>query len=204
MVGGATLRALLTAPDVETITALGRRPSGLSAPNLNEIQIGDFGDRDTLMPHLDGIDTVFHCLATYSNKVSRDEYRKITVDWLETLLRATEQAAPEAQFALFSAAGARPDGGGFTFSLRTKGAAENRLFESTLPRKFAFRPAAIAPSVRKAHPSLGDRMASVLVSLVPASGITSDNLARAMLTIMQSDARNSAVVENSEIRAAIR
>ena len=203
MVGGAVLRALLDADDATRITVLGRRATGRDSPKLTEIEVVDFGACDALVPHLAGVDTVFHCLATYSQQVSREDYRKITVDWLDAMLRAVEEAAPEAQFALFSAAGARPDGGGASFALRIKGAAETRLFASTLPRKFAFRPGVIAPSVPRARPSLGDCLASFLVGLVPASGVTSDDLAQAMLNTMRRDTRPQAVLTNRDLRLMI-
>ena len=204
MVGGAVLRALLAADDVSRITSLGRRASGLSSPKLTEVEVADFGDRDRLAPHLTGVDTVIHCLATYSHQVSQEDYRKITVDWLEALLNATEKAAPEAQFALFSAAGARPDGGGGSFALRIKGEAETRLFAAPIPRKFAFRPGFIAPSVPRGRPSLGDRAAALFVGLIPASGVTANELAIAMLNTMRRDARAEAVISNRDLRLRIR
>ena len=201
MVGGAVLRALLRSDDVDHVTSLGRRPSGLLDPKLNEVEISDFGDRASVARHGVGVDTVFHCLATYSAQVSQEKYRLITVDWLDVLLRAIEDAAPSAQFGLFSAASARPDGRGLSFALRVKGEAENRLFASSLRRKFAFRPAAIVPSIPREQPQFGDHVASLLVPLFPSAGITSNDLVRAMLTTMRRDRRPSAVLENSELRA---
>lgn len=203
MVGGAVLRALIKADDVTRITSVGRRPSGHVDPKLVEIEMAGLDDAQALDPHLAGVDTVFHCLATYSSKVSRVDYRRITVDWLGNLLRATEQAAPGAHVALFSAAGARPDGGGFSFALRIKGEAENRLFESALPRKIAFRPAVIAPSVHRDRPTLGDRIATLVVPLIPASGMWSDDIAHAMLATMRRDTRTSAVLENRDMRRTL-
>ena len=149
---------------------------------------------------------MFHCLATYSSQVSRDDYRKITVDWLDALLRATEQAAPQAHFALFSAAGARPDGGGFSFALRMKGEAENRLLAAALPVKIAFRPAVIAPSRPKpprTSLSFGDSAAAFIVRSFPAAGVAADDLAQAMLRLMRAPPETSAVLENRDLRKAL-
>ncbi|MCH2094937.1 MAG: hypothetical protein MK160_07435 [Rhodobacteraceae bacterium] len=203
LVGSEVLRALLGAQDVCRVTSLGRRPSGEVHPKLTDVPVHDFGNSSELMPHLAGVDTVLRCLATYTAKVSRDQYTQITVDWLEALLRATERKAPEAHFGLFSASGARPEGGGISFALRTKGTAENRLFDAALPRVCAFRPRAIAPTVARAVPTFADRIAKGLVTLLPFTGISSRDLARAILVLMRQQGQSIAVFENSDLRSAL-
>ncbi len=203
LVGGSALRALLAAEDVGQVISLGRRPSGVDDAKLTEIAIADFADTAALSPHLDGLDTVFHCLSTYSSMVSRSEYETITLTYLQALLDAAAGGAPQATFCLFSAAGARPDGGGFSFALRTKGAAENLLFASTLPRKYAFRPGYIAPSRPRERPKLSDTLAMPVFRLVPAIGISSDDLAQAMLHAARHETRDSAVFENGEMRRMV-
>lgn len=203
MVGSATLQALLEHPSTTSVISLGRRPTGLEHPKLTEIEITNFAETAQIAPHFQGADTVFHCLATYSARVSSDDYRTLTVEWLDSVLRATEQAAPKATFCLFSASGARPDGGGMSFALRVKGEAENTLFAANLPRKFAFRPAAISPSIPRPRPLVGDWLASFLVRWLPFTGITSSDLAKAMIATAQHDTRTEAVLENSEMRALL-
>ncbi|WP_419910489.1 NAD-dependent epimerase/dehydratase family protein [Hoeflea sp.] len=200
LVGGSVLRALIAARDVHGITSLGRRPSGLADAKLREVQIDDFADVAALSEHLRDIETIFHCLATYSNTASREDYETVTLTWLDALLQAASETAPQATFCLFSAAGARPDGGGLSFALRTKGAAENLLFEAALPRKFAFRPGYIAPSRPREKPKISDAIATPIFRLIPAIGVTSDELADAMLNVARNEQRSQAVFENSELR----
>ena len=116
LVGGSVLRALLAADDVQRIVSLGRRPTGFVDTRLKEVSIGDFADTSALTPHLEGIDAVFHCLSTYSSMVTRSEYETITLTYLQALLDAAANNAPQSTFCLFSAAGARPDGGGLSFA----------------------------------------------------------------------------------------
>lgn len=145
------------------------------------------------------IDTVFHCLATYSAHVSKETYSEITLDWLEALLQACETMAPESTFCLFSAQGARPDGGGMSYALQVKGQAEKALFNSGIQRKFAFRPGYIAPSGQSRWKP-ADHLFTPLHRLLPSIGVTADELAQAMLQTASYDQRSSAVIENNEMR----
>lgn len=203
MVGSSVLAALLNEESARGIVSLGRRPSGKDHTKLSETKFSAFGDAQAIEPHLKGIDTVFHCLATYSSRVSRAEYEEITFDWLGALLAACETTAPKATFCLFSAQGARPDGGGMSFALKIKGKAENVLSASTVERKFAFRPGYIAPSGPRSSWKLADYVFKPLQRLMPSIGVTSDELARAMLETAKHDPRDSAVLENGEMRALL-
>lgn len=200
LVGGSVLRSLLAADDVQRIVSLGRRPTGFVDTKLKEVSIADFADTSALTPHLEGIDAVFHCLSTYSSMVTRSEYETITLTYLQALLDAAAKSAPQSTFCLFSAAGARPDGGGLSFALRTKGGAENLLFASTLPRKYAFRPAYIAPSHPREKPKFSDTLMTPIFRLLPAIGIISHDLAEVMLYAARHEARSEAVFENGEMR----
>ncbi len=200
MVGSAVLGALLNADDVVEVRSLGRRQTGQTHPKLTEITFDAFGTSDQWQPHLGGVDTVFHCLATYSSRVSRTEYETITVAWLRALLEAAEAETPLATFCLFSAQGARPDGGGPSFALRIKGQAETALFNASLARRFAFRPGYIAPSGPRSSWKLADHLFVPIQRLMPSIGVTADELASAMLDTARHDPRQDAVLENGEIR----
>ncbi|WP_368039865.1 NAD-dependent epimerase/dehydratase family protein [Ruegeria atlantica] len=200
MVGSSVLSALLNEDSTQEVVSLGRRPSGRDHAKLSETKFSSFGDAQAIETHLNGIDTVFNCLATYSSRVSRAEYEEITVEWLRALLSACEKVSPNATFCLFSAQGARPDGGGMSFALKIKGEAESALFASALERKFAFRPGYIAPSGPRSSWKPADYVFKPLQRLMPKIGVTSDELARAMLESPMRDPRESAVLENGEIR----
>ncbi len=200
MVGASVLGALLEAEDVTEVVSLGRRPSGRAHDKLTEVTFTDFGNAEALAPHLEGIATVFHCLATYSSRVSRDAYEEITVHWLQALLKACEESCPGATFCLFSAQGARPEGGGMSFALRTKGQAETAFFASKVARKFAFRPGYIAPMGPRNTWKLADYLFVPVHRLMPSIGVTSDELAQAMLVTARRDPRQEAVLENGEMR----
>jgi uncharacterized protein YbjT (DUF2867 family) len=191
---------LLKEDSVSRVVSLGRRSTGRQDPKLTEIEFTAFGDAGALAPHVTGIDTAFHCLATYSSRVSRESYEDITVDWLSALLVACQAASPGMTFCLFSAQGARPDGGGMSFALQMKGRAENALFASGTARTFAFRPGYIAPSGPMNTWKPADYLFKPLQRLLPSIGVTSDELAKAMLKTAINDPRQSAVLENGDMR----
>ena len=68
-----------------------------------------------------------------------------------------------------------------SFALKFKGEAESKLFASDLERKFAFRPGFIAPSGPKNTWKMVDYLFKPLQWLMPSIGVTSDELAHAML-----------------------
>ena len=203
MVGSSVLSALLETASATEVVSLGRRLSGKSHKKLTEVMFLSYGDSDAYAAHVTGIDTVFHCLATYSARVSRAEYEEITVDWFSALVRACEAHAPGVTFCLFSAQGARPDGGGMWFALKIKGKAERQLFGSGVNRKFAFRPGYIAPSEPRSRWKPSDYLFKPLHRLLPAIGVTSDELAQAMLKTAMHDPRRSAVLENGDMRSLL-
>nr|WP_302477127.1 NAD-dependent epimerase/dehydratase family protein [Ruegeria arenilitoris] len=88
MVGTSVLAALLSEKTAREVLSLGRRPSGIDHPRLIDARITAFGETQSIEPYVNGIDNVFHCLATYSTRVSRLEYEEITVDWLRAILAA--------------------------------------------------------------------------------------------------------------------
>ncbi len=203
MVGSSALAALLNEKTAREIVSLGRRPCNMNQPKLTDVRFAAFGDTQAIEAYLDGIDTVFHCLATYSARVSRTEYEEITVDWMRALLVACERSAPGVTFCLFSAQGAGSVGGGMSFALKIKGEAESKLFASDLERKFAFRPGYIAPSGPRNTWKKGDYLLKPLQRLMPSIGVTSDELAHAMLQTAMHDPRRTAVLENGELRTLL-
>ena len=122
---------------------------------------------------------------------------------LRALLVACERSAPGVTFCLFSAQGAGSVGGGMSFALKIKGEAESKLFASDLERKFAFRPGYIAPSGPRNTWKKGDYLLKPLQRLMPSIGVTSDELAHAMLQTAMHDPRRTAVLENGEMRTLL-
>jgi len=79
MVGGYALRYALDHPSVGAATAIGRKPTGLTHPKLNEVLHQDFADCSALSGALSGQDAAMFCLGVYTGAVSDAELRRITV-----------------------------------------------------------------------------------------------------------------------------
>ena len=201
LVGNAALRQALEHPGTSRVVSLGRRRTKLDSPKLIEVVVKDFMDLAPVKRHLHGVGLCLYCLAAYSNRMDRAAYERITVGYLDALIRALAAASPRATFCYFSAAGARRDGKSWLRAFNVKGQAENCLMEARFPRKYIFRPAYIHPTRPRVHPVFYDPIMKPIFRLFPAVGIESRDLARAMIETGLNDPRPEAVLENRELRA---
>ncbi len=152
LVGSQLLRLMLDtsrsgasptdAPEIESVTALVRRPLGISNPRLHEV-IVDFADAAALRAALDEArpTDVFCCLGTTIAKAgSQAAFRAVDLDAPLALARAALEAGAE-QFLAVTAVGA--DVKSSVFYNRVKGELEAGLHELSFPR-----------GVKLVHPSL--------------------------------------------------
>ena len=120
LVGSHFLHFLLSSPEYSRITALARRPSGITDPKLHE-QIVDFA----MLPDLPVADVVFCALGTTIRQAgSQAEFRKVDLEYVVRLAERT-LAAGAKQFLVVSSVGA--DAESRNFYLRTKGQVEGML-----------------------------------------------------------------------------
>jgi uncharacterized protein YbjT (DUF2867 family) len=187
MVGGEVLKACLASEEVGSVISFLRRPTGLSHRKLTEVIIDDFLDYSGMVEHFRGVDLALYCLAVYQGKVSKDQYRAITVDYTDAFAKILKKNSPEATCCLFSAAGAVSSEKSRIQFARDKGAAENRIFAQEFPSAYVFRPGYIYPVVKRKEPSftyrITRRMYPLLKAVYPAGVVTSEHLGRAMLAI---------------------
>jgi len=203
MVGGEALKACLENEKVDRVTSLVRRPSGVSHKKLTEVIVKDFLDFSGLEKHFKDVDLTLYCLAVYQGKVSNEEYRTITVDYVNYYANTLKAQSPDAVFCLFSAAGAVSSEKSRMQFARDKGAAENCVFTAGFTRAHAFRPGYIYPVEKRKEPSfmyrLTRRLYPVLKTIYANGVVTSRHLAEAMLTIGLKGGEQS-IYENPEIR----
>lgn len=207
MVGGYALRYALEHPAVGRVTAIVRRPLGISHPKLVEVVHGNFSDCRALEPRLTEQDAAIFCLGAYTGAVSDAELRAVTVDYTITFVRALQRASPGAGFSFLSGMGADPTGKSGAAFARYKGEAEKALKAAGFPFLYIFRPAYIYPVEPRKEPNFGYRVLRwiypVFSALFPNQVIPADALARAMvdLAVRESSERCSVVFENRDIRA---
>ena len=205
MIGGLVLRECLERPDVAHVTTIVRKPSGSRHPKLNEVVHADLLVLDPVADALAGQDVAFFCLGAYTGALSKEEFRKVTVDYTVAFATALKARSPQAVFCFLSGDGAdRTEKARLQFA-RDKGAAENFLFSAGFPKVHTFRPGYIYPVTPRAEPNTLYRIMRALYKpffswALPNSTIPSTELAHAMV-LVGLDGHAEAILENRDIRA---
>ena len=206
MVGGYSLRYALDHRAVGRVTAIVRRPLGISHPKLKEVIHRNFADCSALAETLSGQDATVFCLGTYTGAVPDAELRTVTVDYTAEFARVLRGSSPEGAFSFLSGSGADPTGRSRMAFARYKGKAEKAILAADFPRVYIFRPAYIYPVKPRLEPNFSYRLLRgiypVFRVLFPNQVIRADDLARAMVEIVVRGKREreSVVLENREIR----
>ena len=209
MVGGYALRYTLDHSEVGSVTAIGRRKTGVSHPKLKEVLHRDFADCSALADALTGQDAVVFCLGTYTGAVSDTELRKVTVDYTVEFARVLHVASADAAFCFLSGSGADPTGRSRIAFARYKGEAENALLAAGFSHVYIFRPAYIYPVEPRKEPNYGYRLLRAIYPafqmLFPNQVIRADDLARVMVNVVvqRTGEPGGLVFENRDIRAMV-
>jgi uncharacterized protein YbjT (DUF2867 family) len=184
MVGQGVLRHCLLDPEVESVLAIGRKPSGVSHPKLRELVRPDMFDFKVSAEELNGYDTCFFCLGVSSVGMNEAEYTHLTygltLGWAQALVRVN----PAIRFLYVSGMGT----GGKSMWARVKGRTENDLI-SFLPESIMIRLGALRPMHGERSKSYGGGVLLTVMSpfwpilqwLWPNGVITTEELGRAMI-----------------------
>jgi uncharacterized protein YbjT (DUF2867 family) len=205
MVGGYALRYALDHPAVATVTAIGRKPTGIAHPKLAEVLHQNFVDCSALAGALTGKDAAIFCLGAYTGAVPDAEFRAITVDYVVEFARVLRSSSPNASFALLSGNGADTTGKSRMAFARYKGEAENALSAAGFPHFYIFRPAYIYPVQPRKEPNFSYRLLRAVYPafrvLFPSLVIRADDLARAMVdaAVLRTGDGRKVVLENHDI-----
>lgn len=190
MVGQGVLLACLADPDLTEVLVVGRNPVRQRHAKLTEILLPDLFDLSPVADRLAGYDACFFCLGVSSVGMKEDKYRHLTYDLTLTIAETVAPLNPGMAFEYISGEGTDTTEQGRTMWARIKGATENAVI--ALPfTGYAIRPGFIqaAPDVRPRNRVYATGYAvtgwlfPVLRKLAPKVVITSDELARAMITI---------------------
>lgn len=204
MVGGNVLKACLESEDINKVISLSRRSSGMVDPKLQEIVTDNFLDYSGHEARFENVDIAFFCLAVYAGKVSKQDYRIITVDYARAFAETLKGKSPDAAFCLFGAAGSDPSGKSKLMFARDKGDAENVVMEQGFPETYIFRPGYIYPVVKRKEPNFMYRISRGLYPLLkrifPDAVVTSENLGKAIFTTGLKGG-SQIIFENKDIRS---
>lgn len=209
MVGGIALRLCLDDPDVSAVTVIGRRSCGVEHNKLREVVHDDFMDFTGIADSLGAHDVALYCLGAYTGTVPDDEFRRITVDYTMAFAKALHEKSLQAVFCFLSGQGADQTERSRIAFARYKGAAEKALLGIGFPNVYIFRPGYIYPVTPRDEPNLTYRITRafypVLRRLYPNVGISSEDLARAMVHagLHGTGTHDDPVLENRDIRAQV-
>ena len=208
MVGQGCLRECLLDPDVETVLAVGRSPTGQQHGKLREIVHGNFLDYSAIESQLAGFDACFFCLGVSSVGMGEERYRQLTYDI--TLAAATTLAElnPGMVFTYVTGAGTDSTEHGRVMWARVKGKTENDLLKLPFKAAYMFRPAGIQPlhGVRsktawvQAIYVAAAPLLSYLARVAPKYMTTTERVGRAMLKVAR-DGYPKPVLESEDINA---
>lgn len=184
MVGKGVLRQCLMDPAVESVLAIGRKPSGVSHPKLRDLVREDMFAFDVHEDELAGYDTCFFCLGVSSVGMGEAEYTRLTYDLTLGWARALARVNPAIRFLYVSGMGT----GGKAMWARVKGRTENDLL-ALLPHAIMIRLGALRPMHGERSKAPGGGVLLTLLSplwpvlqrLWPNAVITTEELGRAMI-----------------------
>jgi len=204
MVGEGVLHECLLDPQVEAITIISRKPSGISHPKLTEIIHPDFYNFSAIESRLSGFNACFFCLGISSNGVSKDDYYKITYTLTMHAGETLSRLNPGMTFCYVSGAGTDSAEKSSLHWARVKGKTENDLMKLPFKQVYAFRPGFIQPTPELLRTHSYYKYISWLFpigrALYPAGFVTMRELGRAMIHTVNLG-QNRKVIEGKDIIA---
>lgn len=203
MTGGLILKACLDSPEIEKVTIVVRRSTGIPNDKLTEVIHDDFNDYTSITSAFENQDVAYYCIGVYTGSVNRDKFRMITVDYTEAFAKTLKQSSPQATLCFLSGMGADRSERSRIMFAKDKGAAENLLDEMQFNQLYIFRPAYIYPTTPRKEPNLSYRVMRFLYPLykrIHANGvITSTDLSKAMFMVGLKGEEKQ-IIENKDIR----
>jgi len=206
MVGQGVLRECLLDPEIESVLAVGRSPTGQRHAKLHEIVHNDFLDFSRIESQLAGYDACFFCLGVSSIGMSEEQYRRLTYDITLAAARTLAKLNPQMVFIYVTGRGTDSSERGKLMWARVKGKTENDLLKLPFKAAYMFRPAGIQPlhGIRSktgwvqaiyvgAAPLL-----SLLNRLAPTYMTTTEQVGRAMIKVAR-DGYPKPVLESDDI-----
>ncbi|MES2005954.1 MAG: epimerase [Bacteroidota bacterium] len=205
MIGRLILESCLERNDVAKITSITRKPIGITHPKLLEVLHDNFLDYSGIEQHFINQDTCFFCIGVYTGAVSRDEFRKITVEYTVAFAETLKRNSPEVVFCFLSGQGADSSEKSKVMFALDKGIAENALIKLNFKQLSIFRPGYIYPVTPRSEPNTMYRVMRILYKpliskIYPNIGLSSEQLANAMVHI-GFNGGDKIIYENKQIKA---
>jgi uncharacterized protein YbjT (DUF2867 family) len=206
MVGQGVMRECLIDPEVETVLAVGRSPTGVRNAKLREIVHDNFLDFSTILSQLAGYYACLFCLGVSSLGMSEERYRHLTYDITLAAATTLSELNPGMVFVYVTGQGTDSTEHGRLMWARVKGKAENDLLKLPFKAAYMFRPADIQPlhGVRsrtawiQAIYVVASPLLTWLDRVAPKYMTTTEQVGRAMIKVAR-DGCPKAVLESEDI-----
>jgi nucleoside-diphosphate-sugar epimerase len=203
MIGKLVLENCLNRSDVNRVTTIARRPSGLQHPKLDEVMHNDFLDYSKIETHFQNQDVCFYCIGVYTGQVPTDEFKRITVDFTKAFADVLKRNSQSVSFCFLSGQGADSTEKSRVLFAREKGIAENYLLSLHFNKTHLFRPGYIHAVPPRKEPNFTYQIMRALYKpisfIYPNIGVTSVKLAEKMVKIGL-EGSDRTVFENANIR----
>jgi len=145
MLGAGTLLEALDDPRVERVLTVGRKPTGVRHPKLEEAVHHDFYDYASLESRWPEFDACLFCLGVTSVGLTEAVYRRLTYDLTLAAARSMVAVNPRMVFCYVSGTGTDSSARGRVMWARVKGDTENALLALPFKAAYMFRPGYIQP-----------------------------------------------------------
>jgi uncharacterized protein YbjT (DUF2867 family) len=211
MVGQGVLRECLDAPDVELVKTIGRTPTGLRHPKLQELVHAEMWHYEGMEEELSRFDACFFCIGITAVGLSEKRYSHVTYDMTLAVARALLPLNPNMVFVYVSALGADSTEQGKIMWERVRGRTENALLALPFRAVYIFRPGMIQPlgGIKSKTPayrifySLTKPLLPLLRRLAPNQVLSTAQMGQAMLNAVRRGAPRR-VLEPADINALSR
>ena len=209
MIGQGVMMECVDSPDVESILAVGRAPSGVSHAKVRDLVRKDLFDYAGCEAELAGYDACFFCLGVSSAGMSEADYTRVTYELTMAAARALVKISPEMTFIYVSGASTDSTEKGSSMWARVKGRTENALLALGFRRAFMFRPGYIQPMRGIKSRTTSYRVLYAVMSplypvwkaVLPKIVTTTEKVGRAMLKVAK-DGYEKRILEVVDINAA--
>jgi uncharacterized protein YbjT (DUF2867 family) len=201
--GGEVVRQAILDANVSEIVAITRRPLEIHDMKLKVIRHENYLNYSALTEVFRSVDACAWCLGISQTQVNKQELHTITYDYVVNAAKIMLAANPNITFLFQSGAGAdSKEQSKIPFELE-KGKTENALQKMGFKKFYIVRPAGIQPIHLNKNTSFFNKLMAPLFPLLklvaPSLVITSEELARAILTILK-NGYNKTIIENKELK----
>jgi uncharacterized protein YbjT (DUF2867 family) len=207
MVGQGVLRECLAAADVGKVLTVGRTPTGVRHPKLQELVHAEMWNYANVEEDLKDYDACFFCIGVTSSTMNEQQYTHLTYDLTMAVANTLARINPQMVFVYVSGAGADSSETSRVMWQRVRGKTENALLKLPFRGVYIFRPGMIQPVGVKSKTtayrwfySLTKPLLPLLRAMLPDQILSTPQVGQAMLAAVRNGSQKR-VLESPDINA---